>query len=54
MLQKKADKLEQNASKRSHLLYHYIHAEHVAAVKLYCSTLELTKSSTGEIGLKRQ
>jgi hypothetical protein len=43
LLRQQADKLGRKASKLSHLPYHYLHAEHDAAVKLYHSTLKSTK-----------
>jgi ribonuclease HI/exonuclease III len=42
-LRRQADKLGRKASKLSHLPYHYLHAEHSAAVKVYRTTLENTK-----------
>jgi hypothetical protein len=43
ILRCQADKLGRKASKLSHLPYHYLHAEHTAAVKLYRTTLENMK-----------
>ena len=43
MLHRQADKIRWKASKLSHLPYHHLHAEHTAAGKLYCDTLETTK-----------
>lgn len=42
-LRRQADKLEQKASKLSHLPYHHLHTEHTAVVKLYHTTLKYTK-----------
>ena len=43
MLRQQADKLGRKASKLKQFPFHYLHAEHAAAVKLYHNTLENTK-----------
>ena len=52
-LRRQADKSGRKSSKLSHLPYHYIHAEHASAIKLYRSTLDTTKKQHWRDWLER-